>query len=425
MNLDDALEREIADLNNEYGQIDHPSSLNDDINNGIVDDPVEFAVEQIAQSLDHFAAIIENASKKLQEKKRKDASIAVVPTHLSFLEMEDRNVKDASEEPIAAEEIVRRKSLRDAIYESNVDLLDEMIPSSQVDDVIDSKWGWTALHLAVAMNKTDVIDLLIEKGASIDIVASGEMPVHFAAAQCKEELIELLMVSTPSHSGWTPLHAAFSRLNPPAKIVRLIAEMAPKNVNTAWSYDGMTPLHLSAFRGNIEGCRILLDHGADMYAQDHKGQCPYEITSCHNTLQILASPQEIFWWYGKEIQRSGIRFLFFDEMLQLLQQSESEIDLQMQFEDGKIMLDIAIDAISLEVIIILMRFGAKVSSDQISRAHENKELSHNAKMISCILDTHFRLQQSTQRSTESKDVMPSSNEETNAVPPSSDDADDE
>lgn len=53
-----------------------------------------------------------------------------------------------------------------------------------------------------------------------------------------------------------------------------------KRVN-AYSTDGFTPLHLSAYFGGLEACELLLDRGADLEARSRNEQL-HDVTPLHS-----------------------------------------------------------------------------------------------------------------------------------------------
>lgn len=106
--------------------------------------------------------------------------------------------------------------------------------------------GFTALH--GNLNHTDVVELLIDKGADINAVSKNA----FLATPLQSALA----------MGWTDA----------AKL--LIARNA--NVNCRGE-EGGTPLHEVAGNGQIELARLLLDHGANINAKDNNGKTPLTI----------------------------------------------------------------------------------------------------------------------------------------------------
>jgi len=70
--------------------------------------------------------------------------------------------------------------------------------------------------------------------------------------------------------GWRPLH--FAANNGHVDVVRFLLEKGA-NVN-AQDHRGRTPLHLAALDGHVDVVRFLLEKGANVNAQDHRGRTP-------------------------------------------------------------------------------------------------------------------------------------------------------
>ena len=82
--------------------------------------------------------------------------------------------------------------------------------------------GYTALHFAAFFAKPEAARILLEAGASVDVVAANEMrvqPLHSAAAGHQTEICRLLLaagadVDARQAGGFTPLHEAAQNGDP-------------------------------------------------------------------------------------------------------------------------------------------------------------------------------------------------------------------
>jgi ankyrin repeat protein len=118
--------------------------------------------------------------------------------------------------------------------------------------------GFTALHFAAFFNRPEIARDLIRHGADVAAVAKNPvkvMPLHSAAA---------------AHSG---------------EIVRLLVENgAPLNVPQE---GGWVPLHEAAQIGDEEMVKILLQHGADSQLRSNDGRTAAEMAKAKGHEEIV------------------------------------------------------------------------------------------------------------------------------------------
>jgi len=108
--------------------------------------------------------------------------------------------------------------------------------------------GWTALHLAAYFGKTDAVKLLLEAGAPIRARSTNAMnnhPLHAAAAGKRTDVVPIL-----------------------------IAAGADVNATQA---GGFTPLHAAAQNGDVDMAKALLAAGADANVRADNGQLPLDL----------------------------------------------------------------------------------------------------------------------------------------------------
>ena len=162
---------------------------------------------------------------------------------------------------------------------------------------------YTPLHLAVEHGHLDAAKLLLEERAdpnarrkhsksyynhNWDFEKSPSMPLHLAARNGSEQMVELLLsykseVNVQDGSGYAPLHlAARYGYHLVAKI--LIANDADVDEE---DFDGQTPLHMAAGRGRKRMVNLLLASGADVNAQDLEGVTPLHLAALGNHKEIV------------------------------------------------------------------------------------------------------------------------------------------
>jgi RNA polymerase sigma factor (sigma-70 family) len=114
--------------------------------------------------------------------------------------------------------------------------------------------GFTPLALAAHFGHVDVMRLLIDRGADVNLVATHRLAV-------------------------TPLHAAlFGRQIDAARIlIECGADVTLARGGSGWKRAGWTPLHYAAGMGLTTLVQPLLDRGADPSRRDQEGKTPLEI----------------------------------------------------------------------------------------------------------------------------------------------------
>ena len=164
---------------------------------------------------------------------------------------------------------------------SNVDIMKLLI-----DNGADVKMeGNTLIHLAARTGKTEVVQLLLEKGADISAKDDrGRTALHrifdFSnsdsdKARLSKDMVGLLLakgldVNLKDKNGRTPLHLAAGSAD--KDIIKLLLDKGA-NIN-AKNNNGGTPLHAACQRGNKEVAALLIDKGADIDKKNNEGLTP-------------------------------------------------------------------------------------------------------------------------------------------------------
>lgn len=105
--------------------------------------------------------------------------------------------------------------------------------------------GWTALHLAAFFGQVKIVELLLARGAKLDLKSKNDL-------------------------NNTPLNAAVAANR--LEIARLLLEKGADA--NAHQQGGITPLHEAAAAGNVEMVRLLLAHRADANAISQDNRTP-------------------------------------------------------------------------------------------------------------------------------------------------------
>lgn len=172
--------------------------------------------------------------------------------------------------------------------------LARMLIDRKADVDTRDKFGTTPLQLAAWRGFRPVVDLLLERGASIpgDPRARGQL-LGQAAQNGLDTLFARLVdlgVSPPAAAPGTRslLHEAAAGGS--ARILERLLAATP-DINQADS-DGWTPLHDAAFMARLDAVGFLLDKGADPNRRNRLGQSPWNIAVEHRragVAELLAS----------------------------------------------------------------------------------------------------------------------------------------
>lgn len=118
--------------------------------------------------------------------------------------------------------------------------------------------GNTLLHLAAERGNLEMCDMLIGKGADVNVLnICGESVLYFAVRNNRFEICQLLFgQQTKSHK---------------CKTANRLSNLADPNLRDNC---GETPLHRAAWIGSFKLCKLLLTHGAKVDILDKYGQTP-------------------------------------------------------------------------------------------------------------------------------------------------------
>ncbi|XP_078666273.1 uncharacterized protein LOC144908504 [Branchiostoma floridae x Branchiostoma belcheri] len=142
----------------------------------------------------------------------------------------------------------------------------------------------TFLCHACDIGKLDMVELLVEKGASLNLqegASTKEYPLWYAARSGNVSLASFLVekgasVKQTNANGTTPLHKAMEVGDREAsvKLTELfLAHGAEVNAKNRW---GNTPAHLAARCNNVDAMRALIASGADTTCKNNEGNTVYD-----------------------------------------------------------------------------------------------------------------------------------------------------
>ncbi|MGL9757975.1 MAG: ankyrin repeat domain-containing protein [Wolbachia sp.] len=237
--------------------------------------------------------------------------------------------------------------------------------------------GSNLLCLAFGSNYVKVVELLIEKGANVNIRDNeGKAPLHFVNHPYMAEMLlnKGAEVNIQDNEGRTPLHLTPDRFS--YIVEMLLNKGAEVNIK---DNEGRTPLHFVKYKPIAE---LLLNNGAKIDIQDNEGRTPlHYAVSTKGWLTYIA---EMLLYKGVEVDIqdnegktplhlaascSSSLCKYFVEML-----LENDAEVNIQDNEGKTPLDYAISNGREEVIEILT--GRILLSDEglISQMSSEQEV---------------------------------------------------
>lgn len=173
------------------------------------------------------------------------------------------------------------------------------------------KGGLVPLHNACSYGHYEVTELLVKHGASVNVADLWKFtPLHEAAAKGKYEIVRLLLkhgadATKKNRDGATPLdlvrdsdqdvadllrgNSALLDAAKKGNLLRVQRLLTNDNINCRDAQGrNSTPLHLAAGYNNVEVAEFLLEHGADVNAQDKGGLIPLHNASSYGHLDMAA-----------------------------------------------------------------------------------------------------------------------------------------
>ncbi|XP_069670189.1 uncharacterized protein [Periplaneta americana] len=134
----------------------------------------------------------------------------------------------------------------------------------------------TPLHWAAYKGELEMVSLLVEKGADVNIYDSWKLtPLYYTITGCHVNVVQFLIendadVNACNNNGDSPISAAVEQGN--LYVVKLLMDKGV-DVN-ACNKNGESPIRVAAERDNLVVVKLLLDKGADVNACNKNGESP-------------------------------------------------------------------------------------------------------------------------------------------------------
>ncbi|XP_068919277.1 caskin-1 isoform X1 [Petaurus breviceps papuanus] len=183
-------------------------------------------------------------------------------------------------------------ALHHAALNGNTELIALLLEAQAAVDIKDNK-GMRPLHYAAWQGRKEPMKLVLKAGSAVNVPSDeGHIPLHLAAQHGHYDVSEMLLQhqSNPcivDNSGKTPLDLAceFGRVG----VVQLLlssnmcAALLEPRPGDATDPNGTSPLHLAAKNGHIDIIRLLLQAGIDINRQTKSGTALHEAALCGKT----------------------------------------------------------------------------------------------------------------------------------------------
>jgi ankyrin repeat protein len=204
-------------------------------------------------------------------------------------------------EDFSEDDYVPFSEIHMVIIRSDYDTLRELLEQDFEQVNLRNLSGFTPLHLATIKNDETSAKLLIQYGADVnnraqnndvyndisdevaDLVEEldyiGKTPLHIAMEQDSLELVELLLENgaspeIPTSDGEYPIHLA-SQIHDSEDFVLTLIDHGV-NINRRDEH-GNTALHYAVLNGNDVMIEVLLESGADVNIQNNYGKTPLHL----------------------------------------------------------------------------------------------------------------------------------------------------
>lgn len=153
--------------------------------------------------------------------------------------------------------------------------------------------GLTALHIAAQKGNKEIVKILLDKKADLNIRDHEEKTAldYTDAREIKTLLKETKgIMKLDDGLQNTNLHHALNAGKPilAQAILRYETNLEKINLQNA---QGLTALHIAAQKGNKIIIKILLDKKADLSIKDHQGKTPLDYTDAQEIKTLLTSQQ--------------------------------------------------------------------------------------------------------------------------------------
>ncbi|MFH2064371.1 MAG: ankyrin repeat domain-containing protein [Pseudomonadota bacterium] len=176
-------------------------------------------------------------------------------------------------------------TIHEAAMKGKIDSVKEHLAAGEEVDARD-QYGKTPLILASSWGHLDIMELLIEKGANVNVERQGWTPLISAAASGHVKGVKLLLSKGADINALEGRALSLATMGQNADMVKTLikAKIKVDGVNE----NGVTPLWQTAFYDMVEMAKLLIDAGADVNYRTPEGVSVLAVTRTRGSKRVEA-----------------------------------------------------------------------------------------------------------------------------------------
>ena len=157
-----------------------------------------------------------------------------------------------------------------------------------------TKKGGTALYSAAYYGRPEMVSLLLEKGAKLDLVnpLSGQTELHVAAMRGHSKVCQLLIAAGAKVDYAKDLSvlqvATLSQHEDVVKILLAAGANTEHTNDKIPKLKGLTALHMAASKKSLAIVKLLVEKGAKLNARHGKGENALDIARRYKNVEIAS-----------------------------------------------------------------------------------------------------------------------------------------
>lgn len=152
-----------------------------------------------------------------------------------------------------------------------------------------NRLGKTTLYLAIEKNRPDIVQLMLDSGADVNLSSVESVtPLIAASYSGNINIIDLILSKHPNLEATDRLHKSALIYAAGMGHREAVKHLIDAGAKVDASYiDALTPLMWAAGQGHAETVKLLLDKGANPNLADDRGLTAFDIAQKNNQLDAL------------------------------------------------------------------------------------------------------------------------------------------